>query len=72
MSGPRGARIEDGRRLVVSSIYVWFQDDFGNGTDAAVIAHLARHALPELKKALVGFERLSGHDYDWAINAPSR
>ena len=67
---PRGARIEDGRRLVVSSIYVWFQGDFGDGTDTAVIAHLARYAEPELKAKLAGIERISGHSYDWAINAP--
>ncbi len=66
---PRGARLEEGR-LIVSSIYVWFRDDFGDGTDAAVIAHLARYAAPELKAALVGIERVSGHGYDWAINAP--
>lgn len=69
---PRGARTEDGRGLVVSSIYVWFRDDFGDGTDAAVIAHLARYAAPELKAALAGIERVSGHGYDWAINAPLR
>lgn len=67
---PRGARIEDGRRLVLSSIYIWFRDDFGDGTDAAVIAHLARFAAPELKAALGGIERIADHGYDWAINAP--
>ena len=66
---PRGARIEGGR-LVVSSIYVWFRSDFGDGTDAAVIAHLARHARPEFARALAGIERVSDHGYDWAINAP--
>ncbi len=69
---PRGVRIEDGRRLVVSSIYVWFRDDFGDGTDAAVIAHLARYAAPDLKARLGGIESVSGHGYDWAINAPLR
>lgn len=67
---PRGARIEGGNRLVASSIYVWFGDDFGDGTDTAVIAHLARYAAPDLKGALAGIERISSHGYDWAINAP--
>jgi hypothetical protein len=72
---PRGARVEegrveDGRRLAVSSIYVWFRDDFGDGTDAAVIAHLVRYAAPELKARLAPFARIDGHGYDWAINAP--
>ena len=66
---PRGVAIEEGRRLVVSSIYVWFQDDFGDGTDAGVIAHLARHAAPELKARLDGIARIADHRYDWAINA---
>ena len=54
----------------MSSIYVWFQDDFGDGTDAAVIAHLARHAAPDLKARLGPIARIDGHGYDWAINAP--
>ncbi len=66
---PRGARIEDGRRLVVSSIYVWFQDDFGDGTDAGVVVHLIRYAAPDLKARLAPFARIDGHGYDWAINA---
>ncbi|MCC7016000.1 MAG: DUF547 domain-containing protein [Rhodospirillales bacterium] len=66
---PRGARIE-ARRLVVSSIYIWFGDDFGDGTEAAVIAHLSRYAAPNFKAALAGLGRISGHGYDWAINAP--
>jgi hypothetical protein len=66
---PRGVRIEDGR-LVVSSIYVWFREDFGDGTDAGVIAHISRYAVPDLQRALAGIGRVSDHDYDWAINAP--
>ncbi len=63
---PRGARIEAGR-LRVSSIYEWFKADFG-GSDEGVIAHLRRHAKPDLARALDGIARVSGHDYDWAIN----
>ncbi|MBM3951846.1 MAG: DUF547 domain-containing protein [Rhodospirillales bacterium] len=67
---PRGVRIDDGRRLRVSSIYVWFRDDFGDGSDMAVIAHLARYAAPDLKARLAGIARVDDHAYDWAINAP--
>jgi hypothetical protein len=63
---PRGSRIESGR-LRVSSIYEWFKVDFG-GMDAGVIAHLRAHAKPDLARALDGVARISGHDYDWAIN----
>jgi hypothetical protein len=63
---PRGARVENGR-LRVSSIYEWFKADFG-GDDAGVIAHLRSHAGPDLARALESIARVSGHDYDWAIN----
>lgn len=64
---PRGARIE-GDRLVVSSIYRWFIEDF-SGTDAGAIAHLARYAAPPLAAQLRGRQRLDRDAYDWAINA---
>jgi hypothetical protein len=67
---PRGVHIGDSGKLRVSSIYVWFKDDFGDGSDAAVIAHLARHAAPELRAKLAGIARIDDHGYDWAINAP--
>jgi hypothetical protein len=63
---PRGASVERGR-LTVSSIYVWFQSDFG-GDDAGVIAHLREHAEPALKKQLAEVRRINGHDYDWTLN----
>lgn len=63
---PRGARVERDR-LTVSSIYIWFKDDFG-GTDAGVIAHLRRHGDPPLARALAGIERIAGHAYDWSLN----
>jgi hypothetical protein len=67
---PRGHRIEGGR-LRVSSIYEWFKADFG-GTDSGVIAHLRAHADPERARALDAVARISGHDYDWAINRAPR
>lgn len=63
---PRGARVAGGR-LTVSSIYAWFEDDFG-GDDAGVIAHLRRYAEPALARQLEGVRRVSGHAYDWALN----
>ncbi len=39
---PRGARF-GGWGLIVSSIYEWYQADFG-GTDAGVIRHLKKYA----------------------------
>lgn len=63
----RGAKIgADG--LTVSSIYVWFRDDFG-GNDQAVIDHLKRYAAPDLRAALDGRSSIDAHVYDWALNA---
>jgi hypothetical protein len=66
---PRGARIEDGR-LIVSSAYVWFAEDFG-GDDAGVIAHLRRYARPELRAALAEVDEIGDFVYDWRLNDAS-
>ncbi len=63
----RGARIVDGK-LEVSSIYDWFDEDFG-GNDRGVIEHLRRYAEPELDAALGSIERISDDSYDWRLNA---
>lgn len=63
---PRGARIEAGG-LVVSSIYLWFQEDFG-GSDQGVISHLQRYAGPGLKAELMDFDKIDDDQYDWALN----
>jgi hypothetical protein len=63
---PRGVEIRDGR-LIVSSIYEWFKEDFG-GDDAGVIAHLRRHAEPALATRLEGIGTIAGDRYDWRLN----
>ncbi len=63
---PRGVRFE-GDSLVVSSIYVWFEEDFGDG-DAGVLDHLRRYALPDLRARLMRAEGIDGDAYDWALN----
>lgn len=62
----RGAVVAQGR-LTVSSIYIWFQADFG-GTDAGVLEHLRRFAEPVLRQELAGVEAIAGHAYDWRLN----
>jgi hypothetical protein len=62
----RGAQILDGE-LVVSSIYVWFAEDFGT-SDAKVISHLARYAEPDLAAALGRISEIEDHRYDWTLN----
>lgn len=65
---PRGATVEKGR-LVVSSIYVWFGEDFG-GSDAGILAHLRRYATPAKLAELAPFKSLGDNSdrYDWALN----
>lgn len=63
---PRGARFEGGR-LVVSSIYRWFRDDFGRG-DQGVIDHLLRYADDDLGPKLREVRTISSHVYDWSLN----
>jgi len=67
INNPRAARVSD-NRLQVSSIYHWFEQDFG-GNDRGVIAHLKQYAGSDLATALAAIERISDHDYDWQINA---
>ena len=64
---PRGARLSGGQ-LQVSSIYTWFQADFG-GSDAGVIAHLRAFAGPDLARSLEGITRVADHSYDWRLNS---
>ena len=63
---PRAVRIDAGR-LITSSIFVWYGEDFGPDA-ASVIAHLRRYANPELAEALEGRTTIDGHRYDWSLN----
>jgi hypothetical protein len=64
---PRGVRVEADGALHVSSIYVWFKDDFG-GDDAGVIRHLMAYADPDLAMRLQRLEEIGGDGYDWRLN----
>ena len=65
---PRGAAWQDGE-LRASSIYDWYQEDFG-GTEAGVLGHLLRYARPELAERLRGYAGPIDYDYDWSLNEP--
>ena len=58
--------VRDGR-LVVSSIYDWFESDFG-GDDAGVIAHLRQYAEGDLAAELADVTSVSDDRYDWDLN----
>ena len=63
---PRGVAILKAR-LRVSSIYVWFQEDFGRGA-ADLMAHWLEYAEPALADALEKYQGGLAHDYDWRLN----
>ena len=62
----RGAALIDDE-LVVSSIYHWFQADFG-GTQAGVLEHLREYADDDLASKLEGRTDYGDHRYDWSLN----
>ncbi|MEQ1714006.1 MAG: DUF547 domain-containing protein, partial [Hyphomicrobium sp.] len=57
----------DGGKLKASSIYNWFQADFG-GSDKGVLEHLRKYASPELKQKLDVATGIADYDYDWTLN----
>jgi len=63
---PRGFTLK-GSKLVVSSIYVWFQEDFGD-SDEGVIQHLQQYSGPDRSKALAEVRKISDDRYDWTLN----
>jgi hypothetical protein len=65
---PRGAVFE-GSTLVASSIYDWFEIDFG-GSKAGVTEHLLRYAEGPLADQLKGFSGRVKYRYDWSLNDP--
>ena len=65
---PRGVTVEQ-RHLLVSSIYDWFEEDFGS-SEAGVLEHLRKYATPELSEQLSAFKGDLEYEYDWSLNAP--
>lgn len=65
---PRGVTCAAGV-CTVSSIYIWFQDDFG-GDAAGVHQHLLRYAEAPLAEQLKAQRGKFAHEYSWQLNAP--
>jgi Protein of unknown function, DUF547 len=64
---PRGVAIKNGK-LVVSSIYVWFQEDFGGSTEG-LMEHWKMYANEPLADALRTYSGGVSHEYDWRLNS---
>ncbi|MFC1845193.1 DUF547 domain-containing protein [Thermodesulfobacteriota bacterium] len=64
---PRGVSFA-GNRLTVSSIYFWFQSDFGD-SEKGIIQHLNKYLSPEnLNKLRILRNSSIKHQYDWTLN----
>jgi uncharacterized protein DUF547 len=63
---PRGVSLQSGK-LKVSSIYVWFQEDFG-GNAEGLMEHWDKYTTGSLKDALKNYKDGLDHDYDWRLN----
>ncbi len=63
---PRGVAVRGGS-VIASSIYDWFQEDFG-GSVTGVLAHLRKYARPELASELQLALDIDNYDYDWSLN----
>jgi hypothetical protein len=66
INDPNCIRLVD-RTLEVSSLFRWYQEDFG-GSERAVINHLMAYAEPELAMQLQQFDRISADAFDWRLN----
>jgi len=66
INSPRGA-MADGNDLTVSSIYDWFQEDFG-GSKGGVIEHLSKYATGDLAAAIQNGAKIDDFEYDWSLN----
>ena len=63
----RGVDVVDEEFIVLSGIYDWYVEDFGD-TAESVIEHLLKYAEDDLAASLEGFEGAIEYDYDWNLN----
>ena len=71
VNSARGVDVVDDEFVVLSSIYKWYPEDFGD-TQESVIEHLTQYADGELAAFLEGFEGTIDYDYDWKLNQAQR
>lgn len=53
-------------KLQASSIFSWYQSDWGN--EGAVIRHARRYANAATKAKLAGRTKIDSYDYNWSLN----
>lgn len=67
---PRGITVNGGK-VKASTIFSWFQEDFG-GSAEAVLMHIRKYAGPDLAKQLDGIKTIATFDYIWTLNDIAR
>lgn len=68
---PRGVLVRRNGTLRISSLYKWYDEDFG-GSNAGIVRHLRRYADPSLAEHLSRNPRIAADAYDWVLNDISR
>lgn len=68
INSPQGVSISADGQVTVSSIYDWYQADFG-GTETGVLRHLQHFARPELSARLEKAHTIDHYQYDWRLNS---
>ena len=67
----RGLRFVDDDELVLSKIYDWYADDFGDH-EKELLQHLMRYANQSTKTRFESFDGDIDYEYDWDLNGLSR
>ncbi|WP_169543732.1 DUF547 domain-containing protein [Sneathiella aquimaris] len=68
---PRGVTLEDPETVVISSLYNWFSEDFGQD-ETEILDHIRAFADPSLKQKLKNITAIEGYRYDWSLNKAAR
>lgn len=66
VNSPRGVDLAGGK-LTLSSIYDWFQVDFGS-SETSLLAHLEQYAAPALADKLKKYRGDISYQYSWGLN----
>ena len=67
VNDPRGARIAEDGDFVVSEMYDWYEEDFGD-SEEGILAHLAQYAAEHLQAMLLGRDEIDDWEFDWRLN----
>lgn len=66
----RGADLDLQGRLIVSSLFDWYDDDFGRNEDE-IIDYIRGYAVEPLTGLMAGATEIEDYRYDWALNDAS-